>query len=129
MNQNYRTATAVSSTIVHKMTTPSLQSTSELTAESLTPGARPPRDKRPEAGSDDPRDPALMALGERARSLRARRGLTRRALSAACDVSERHLANLELGVGNPSILVLRQVAAALGASMAELLGDETTASP
>lgn len=55
--------------------------------------------------------------------------MTRRALSAASEVSERHLANLELGVGNPSILVLRQVAAALGASMAELLGDETTATP
>ena len=119
----------MSSTIVHKMARPSLQSPPALPAVTAVGGARSQRDKRPEAGSDDPRDPALIALGERARSLRARRGLTRRALSAACDVSERHLANLELGVGNPSILVLRQVATALGASMAELLGDETTASP
>lgn len=79
--------------------------------------------------TDAAREPILVALGERARSLRARRGMTRRALSVASEVSERHLANLELGVGNPSILVLRQVASALGASMAELLGDETTASP
>ena len=75
------------------------------------------------------RDPFLVALGEHVRSLRARKAMTRRALALASDVSERHLANLELGVGNPSILVLRQVAQALGCSIAELLGDETTASP
>jgi len=78
---------------------------------------------------EPPRDPFLVALGERARALRARRGMTRRALSAASDVSERHLANLELGVGNASILVLRQIAQALGAPLAELIGDATTASP
>jgi XRE family aerobic/anaerobic benzoate catabolism transcriptional regulator len=82
------------------------------------------------AGNEAPeRDPFLVALGERVRSLRARRGMTRRALALASDVSERHLANLELGVGNASILVLRQVAQALSAPLAELLGDETTASP
>jgi len=78
---------------------------------------------------DAVRDPFLLALGERARSLRARRGMTRRALSDASGVSERHLANLELGVGNASILVLRQVAQALGAPLAELIGDQTTATP
>ena len=75
------------------------------------------------------RDPFLVSLGERTRSLRARRGMTRRGLAAASDVSERHLANLELGVGNASILVLRQVAKALGCSLAELLGDQTATSP
>jgi XRE family aerobic/anaerobic benzoate catabolism transcriptional regulator len=75
------------------------------------------------------RDPFLVALGERVRSLRARRGMTRRALALASEVSERHLANLELGVGNASILVLRQIADALGCPLVEVLGDETTASP
>jgi XRE family aerobic/anaerobic benzoate catabolism transcriptional regulator len=75
------------------------------------------------------RDPFLVTLGERVRSLRARRGMTRRELAAASAVSERHLANLELGVGNASILVLRHVAQALGCPLAEVLGDETTASP
>jgi XRE family aerobic/anaerobic benzoate catabolism transcriptional regulator len=81
------------------------------------------------AANDDARDPFLVALGERVRSLRARKGLTRRALAAASQVSERHLASLELGLGNMSILVLRQVAQALGCPLAELLGDETAASP
>ena len=75
------------------------------------------------------RDAFLLALGERVRALRARRGMTRRALSMASDVSERHLANLELGVGNASVLVLKQVAQALGCQIAELLGDETATSP
>lgn len=79
--------------------------------------------------ASDPRDPFLTALGERVRSLRARRGMTRRALSQASEVSERHLANLELGVGNASILVLRQVCHALDCQLAELLGDETANSP
>jgi XRE family transcriptional regulator, aerobic/anaerobic benzoate catabolism transcriptional regulator len=75
------------------------------------------------------RDPFLVALGERVRSLRARKGMTRKAFALASDVSERHLANLELGVGNPSVLVLRQIAQALSSPMAELLGDETASSP
>lgn len=78
---------------------------------------------------EDERDPFLVALGERVRALRARKGMTRRALSVASEVSERHLANLELGQGNASVLVLRQVALALGCQIAELLGDETTSSP
>ena len=73
--------------------------------------------------------PFLVGLGERVRALRSRRGMTRKALSAAADVSERHLANLEYGVGNASMLVLLQVASALKCSLAELLGDATTRSP
>jgi len=75
------------------------------------------------------KSPFLATLGERVRALRARRGLTRKALAAAADVSERHLANLEYGTGNPSTLVLLQVATALQCSLAELLGDVTTVSP
>jgi len=78
---------------------------------------------------EERRDPFLAALGERVRSLRARKGMTRRALALASGVSERHLANLEVGAGNVSVLVLRQIAQALGCPLAEMLGDETAASP
>jgi XRE family aerobic/anaerobic benzoate catabolism transcriptional regulator len=70
------------------------------------------------------REPFLVALGERVRTLRARKGMTRRSLATASGVSERHLANLELGVGNASVLVLRQVALALDSQPADLLGDD-----
>lgn len=75
------------------------------------------------------KNPFLLALGERARSLRARRGMTRKAVANAAGVSERHLANLEYGEGNASILVLLQVADALQCSLTELIGDVTTSSP
>ncbi len=75
------------------------------------------------------KNPFLTALGERVRALRSRRGMTRKALASLADVSERHLANLEYGVGNASILVLHQVAQALQCSLAELIGDVTTANP
>lgn len=75
------------------------------------------------------KNPFLVALGDRVRALRARRGMTRKAVAAAADVSERHLANLEYGVGNASILVLLQVAGALQCSLAELIGDVSTSSP
>src|SRR5512137_1217116 len=81
------------------------------------------------ASEADEKNPFLVALGERVRALRARRGMTRKALAATADVSERHLANLEYGVGNASILVLLQVAGALQCPLAELIGDFTTASP
>lgn len=80
-----------------------------------------------EASGD--RSPFLIALGDRLRTLRSRKGMTRKAVALAADVSERHLANLEYGAGNASILVLLQVARALQCSLAELLGDVTTSSP
>jgi len=83
----------------------------------------------PAAPAEEAKNPLLVALGERVRNLRARRGLTRKAVALAADVSERHLANLEYGIGNASILVLQQVATALQCSLAELVGDVTTISP
>jgi len=79
--------------------------------------------------ANDDKNPALLALGDRVRRLRAARGMTRKALALAADVSERHLANLEYGIGNASFLVLQQVAAALQCPLAELTGDVTTSSP
>jgi len=75
------------------------------------------------------KNPLLIAFGERLRTLRARRGLTRKAVAQAADVSERYLANLEHGTGNASFLILHQIARALQCSIAEVIGDQTTASP
>ena len=87
--------------------------------------------KTPESltGDGKERNPFLSELGDRVRALRARRGMTRKAVSIAADVSERHLANLEYGEGNVSVLVLVQVAQALQCSLAELVGDVSTSSP
>ena len=78
---------------------------------------------------DSQKHPFLKGLGERALALRIKRGMTRKALSNAANVSERHLANLEYGVGNVSVLVLLQLSQALGASFTQLLGEATESSP
>jgi len=75
------------------------------------------------------KNPFLVELGQRVRGLRSRSGVTRKTLSSMTGVSERHLANLEMGDGNASILVLLQVATALNSSLAEVTGDVTTSSP
>jgi XRE family aerobic/anaerobic benzoate catabolism transcriptional regulator len=62
----------------------------------------------------------LVSLGARVRDLRNRRSMTRRTLAHESDVSERHLAQLESGEGNISILLLRRVAAVLNVSLEEL---------
>jgi XRE family aerobic/anaerobic benzoate catabolism transcriptional regulator len=82
-----------------------------------------------ERDNESSKHPVLAALGERVRTLRSRRGMTRKAVAQAANVSERHLANLEYGIGNASILVLQQIAAALQCPLAELIGDVTTSSP
>src|SRR3954453_9484582 len=66
----------------------------------------------------------LHALGQRLRLMRARRGMTRRILSAQSGVSERYISAVEAGTGNGSILLLRALAGALNVGLRALLEDE-----
>ena len=65
----------------------------------------------------------LAALGREVRRGRAKRGMTRRQLAQASHTSERYLAQIESGTGNPSVTVLRAIAHALDISAANLLGE------
>ncbi|MBL8836482.1 MAG: helix-turn-helix transcriptional regulator [Alphaproteobacteria bacterium] len=65
----------------------------------------------------------LHLLGERVRETRARRGMTRKILARDSAVSERYLAQLESGEGNISIILLRQVAHAMGVPLADLVRE------
>src|SRR5277367_2499772 len=91
------------------------------------------RNMTPETQSDavlpsSPSQPSdedfLRVLGVRVRELRSRRGMTRKMVARESDVSERHLAQLELGDGNVSIVLLRRIATALNVSLAELFTAE-----
>jgi XRE family transcriptional regulator, aerobic/anaerobic benzoate catabolism transcriptional regulator len=62
----------------------------------------------------------LLFLGKRVRQLRNLRGMTRKMVALESDVSERHLAQLEAGEGNISIVLLRRITAALNVSLNEL---------
>jgi XRE family aerobic/anaerobic benzoate catabolism transcriptional regulator len=65
----------------------------------------------------------LSELGRKVRSGRAKRGMTRRQLAQASHTSERYLAQIESGAGNPSVTVLRAIAQALDIPAANLLGE------
>jgi XRE family aerobic/anaerobic benzoate catabolism transcriptional regulator len=79
---------------------------------------------QPERLNGEPDDQAfLKAVGTRLRTIRARRGVTRRDLSRLSRVSERYIAQLEAGTGNISILLLRRIARALGVGAEELTAE------
>jgi len=60
-------------------------------------------------------------LGSRVRDLRGGRGWTRRELAGRADLSERFLAQVEAGEGNPSIASVDAIARALDTSASALL--------
>jgi XRE family aerobic/anaerobic benzoate catabolism transcriptional regulator len=66
----------------------------------------------------------LRLLGRKVRELRSRRGMTRKMVAQESDVSERHLAQLELGDGNVSVVLLRRIATALNVSLADLFAAD-----
>jgi XRE family aerobic/anaerobic benzoate catabolism transcriptional regulator len=68
-------------------------------------------------------DAYLRRLGERVRTLRNQRGMTRKALAQHADVSERYLAQLEAGLGNGSIVLLRRIARAIGLPVTQLVHE------
>jgi len=76
------------------------------------------------AESDDRQAAYLRLLGDRIRDARAGRGMTRKILARDSKVSERYLAQLEAGQGNISIVLLRQIAHAMGLPLADLVREE-----
>src|SRR6202167_5935004 len=65
----------------------------------------------------------LTAIGREVRRNRAKRGMTRRQLAQASQTSERYLAQIEGGAGNPSVSVLRAIAQALDIPTSALLPE------
>jgi XRE family transcriptional regulator, aerobic/anaerobic benzoate catabolism transcriptional regulator len=63
----------------------------------------------------------LAAIGREVRWRRAKRGMTRRQLALASQTSERYLAQIEGGAGNPSASVIRAIAQALDLPASALL--------
>jgi XRE family transcriptional regulator, aerobic/anaerobic benzoate catabolism transcriptional regulator len=63
----------------------------------------------------------LEALGQRVRTMRALRGMSRKVLAKVSGISERYIAQLESGKGNVSIVLLRRVSNAMGAHLEDLI--------
>lgn len=66
-------------------------------------------------------DAFAATIGQLLRSSRAKRGMTRRQLAEQSGASERYLAQIESGLGNPSVTVLKAIAEALDVPIIDLL--------
>jgi XRE family transcriptional regulator, aerobic/anaerobic benzoate catabolism transcriptional regulator len=66
-------------------------------------------------------DAFAAAVGVLVRSARAKRGITRRQLAEQSGASERYLAQIESGQGNPSVTILKAIADALDVPVIELM--------
>ncbi|GAA0008450.1 hypothetical protein BRDID11002_84590 [Bradyrhizobium diazoefficiens] len=71
--------------------------------------------------SPDAESRFLEQLGQRVRTTRALRGMSRKVLAKVSGISERYIAQLESGKGNVSIVLLRRVSDAMGAHLEDLL--------
>jgi XRE family aerobic/anaerobic benzoate catabolism transcriptional regulator len=69
----------------------------------------------------DPETSFLHQLGQRVRTMRALRGMSRKVLAKVSGISERYIAQLESGKGNVSIVLLRRVSNAMGAHLEDLI--------
>src|SRR6476661_3264373 len=71
--------------------------------------------------SPDAESRFLEQLGQRVRTMRALRGMSRKVLAKVSGISERYIAQLESGKGNVSIVLLRRVSDAMGAHLEDLI--------
>jgi XRE family aerobic/anaerobic benzoate catabolism transcriptional regulator len=71
--------------------------------------------------TDNPETSFLEQLGQRVRTMRALRGMSRKVLAKVSGISERYIAQLESGKGNVSIVLLRRVSHAMGAHVEDLI--------
>jgi XRE family transcriptional regulator, aerobic/anaerobic benzoate catabolism transcriptional regulator len=69
----------------------------------------------------DPETEFLEQLGQRVRTMRALRGMSRKVLARVSGISERYIAQLEGGKGNVSIVLLRRMSNAMGAHLEDLI--------
>ena len=81
----------------------------EAAADERTRVERAVSDRIAAAGAED----FAAAVGRLVRLARAKRGMTRRQLAQESGASERYLAQIEGGQGNPSVIMLKGIAEAL----------------
>lgn len=79
-----------------------------------------PADKDSDGSADET---YLQELGDRVRRFRAIRGMSRKVLAQVSGISERYIAQLETGMGNVSINLLRRIARATGVRLEDLVTE------
>jgi transcriptional regulator with XRE-family HTH domain len=69
---------------------------------------------------------SIDELGKELRELRSQRGLSQQALATRAGISRNFIAQIERAESIPTVATLSRLATALGTTVAELLGEETT---
>lgn len=93
-------------------------------SEIVTFGGKVTTSAEPGQVTDSQLENFLAMVGDRVRSARNRKGMSRRVLSEISGVSPRYLAQLEGGQGNISIALLMKIAAALDFNIEWLVGED-----
>src|SRR3989440_2517542 len=83
--------------------------------------ATPPNRTGDMSENPDSETSFLEQLGQRVRTMRALRGMSRKVLAKVSGISERYIAQLESGKGNVSIVLLRRVSNAIGAHLEDII--------
>jgi XRE family aerobic/anaerobic benzoate catabolism transcriptional regulator len=84
--------------------------------------AKPNGDEAPAPAAERGDHDAFVAdVGRLVRLARAKRGMTRRQLAQGSGASERYLAQIESGQGNPTVIILKSIAEALDVPIIDLL--------
>jgi XRE family transcriptional regulator, aerobic/anaerobic benzoate catabolism transcriptional regulator len=91
-----------------------------LLVPDIKPRAKGSETRAPQGERAD-HDAFVAAVGRLVRQSRAKLGMTRRQLAQGSGASERYLAQIESGQGNPSVIILRSIAQALDVPIIELL--------
>ncbi|WP_429248016.1 helix-turn-helix domain-containing protein [Massilia sp. UYP32] len=66
-------------------------------------------------------DPTLAAIGKNVKRIRRASGKTQEGLALEAEIDRTYVSQIERGIANPSVLVLRKVAFCLGATLSEIV--------
>lgn len=70
---------------------------------------------------NSPLDPTLLTIGKNLRRIRNAAGRSQEGLALDAEIDRTYVSQIERGIANPSILVLKKIASCLGANIADLI--------
>jgi len=68
-----------------------------------------------------PLDPTLQTIGKNLRRIRKASGRSQEGLALDAEIDRTYVSQIERGIANPSILVLKKIASCLNASVSDLV--------
>lgn len=68
-------------------------------------------------------NPALVALGMAIRATRVARGISQEELAHLSQIDRSYMSSIERGIQNPGFMAIVQIAAGIGISVTELVGE------